>query len=1065
MQAQVKFEEIPLEGLKCDGFEHLIACGDEGDVAWQTNAVVLFPKDGTVLEFAAPNTVVTEVRWDGRQFWIATWTGIIVQSFSGKVLARIGPDQGLPPSDQGLMLHVLAPGKVCAAGSFGKDRRGWCATVELVQGEAKVAVFHQATHVELALTGHSGDDPQRAFQPASFYDYDPGNGQPRVLLLSRASLKPPLAIDRAKWKASLWSGPIPVQCELYADFYTNRKDDVLRVHRAFGPAQVFASPATMPARPEEYVAWMRNGVATVRTLTMDYPASWPTTMSERLRLLGGTSGGRYDPKRLEVEGSRILEYRGSLYVPGRFGGVWFRINPETFQAEALEPDRRQSKGLSWYAVSSRYGLVAGSRAMARFPHSPARFFRVIVEESATEKATPSGEKERPVPERAGSASGVLRVGHALWSFGPDPASAAEVGADRAETRTWTSAGGGFRVRARLVEAGKEAVVLEKEDGVRAAVPRARLSKADLDYLALHAAAESAAGKPAVKSGISSPLPGRAAKAAIPGADNPKAFTENDYRKQHLEYAARIYRDAYLKVGKKNPAWDAAALDLLDAAARLAAYRDLPRGWVYDKPSDRDMHALAAAAREKGCDDPLVFRVYAATLTREQWGPVLTQTAMQMLDELRERQYPPVQRAMLAGKILGVADNAEDRDVTAALIESFAAAACAKEYQGIDRRYVLETVRGVLASVPGGLSRLAGKLRSRPDADPWLSSVILGEVEIALGDRAQNPDRVGQVIGEPPQDPKPHWEAAREHLLKAWKLHPDYPEPAVLLMRLAEAGGGAADDTPRLWFDHAAAAQFDWTPAYTQMRQHLVNCEDVDAIYAFGVECLKTGRYDTDVPWRFLVVLSDIQLVTKSDAYWRRPEVYANLCEFFRKNAQDTRNKNMDFFHSQEALLAYGAGHFQERAKGVGQGGGPDGQARRVSRQRGRRRSGDRPDLRPDRPAGGAGPDHGKGGPGWTGGASGPIMPPDAGRSRPGRQGPALSPRSPGDDPDRGPLRRRRVDADSTRCGSGGMERDGRPVVRRRQGRAGGQVESERPLCRHALVSRQDRPELRGDGTC
>jgi hypothetical protein len=913
-QAQVKFEEIPLEGLKCDGFEHLIACGDEGDVAWQTHAVVLFPKNGAVLEFAAPPTV-TEVHWDGRQIWIATWEGMIVQSFSGKVLARIGPDQGLPPSDQGLMLHVLAPGKVCAAGSFGKDRRGWCATVELIQGETKVAVFHQATHVELTLTIHSGDDPQRAFEPASFYDYDPGNGQPRVLLLSRASLNPPLAIDRTKWKVSLWNGLIPVQCEPYTDFYANRRGDVLQANRVF-PAQVFASPATMPAKPEEYVAWMRSGVATVRTLTTDYPASWPTTQPERMRLVGGSSTGRYDPKRLEVDGSRILEYHGSLYVPGRFGGVWFRIDPETFHAEVLGSDRRQSKELSWYAVSSRYGLVAGSRAMFRFPYSPARFFRVIVEESAKEKAMPSGEKEQPAPKRADSGPGVPRVVHALLSFGPDPASAAEVGADRAETRTWTSAGGGFRVRARLVEAGKEAVVLEKEDGVRAAVPRARLSKADLDYLALHAAAESAAGQPAIEHQTSTPLPGRAASAAIPGADNPKAFTENDYRKQHLEYATRIYRDAYLKVGKKNPAWDAAALDLLDAAARMAAYRDLPRGWVYDTPSDKDMHALAVAARERGCDDPLVFRIFAATLAREQWNPALTQTAMRMLDELQERHYPPVHRAMLAGKILGVTGNAEAGDVAAALIESLAAAACAKEYQGIDRRFVLETVRGLLDGVPGGLSQLAGKLRSRPDADPWLASVILGEVEIARGGRAQNSNRIVQMVGEPPQDPKSHWEAAREHLLKAWTLHRDYPEPAVLLMRLAEAGGGAAEDTPRLWFDHAAAAQFDWTPAYTEMRQHLVNCDDVDAIYAFGVECLKTGRYDTDVPWRFLVVLSDIQLVTKSDAYWRRPEVYANLCEFFRKNAQDTRNKNMDFFHSQEALLAYGAGHFQDARKAL-----------------------------------------------------------------------------------------------------------------------------------------------------
>jgi hypothetical protein len=312
------------------------------------------------------------------------------------------------------MLHVLAPGKVCAAGSFGKDRRGWCATVELIQGEAKVAVFHQATHVELTLTGHSGDDPQRVFQPASFYDYDPGNGQPRVLLLSRASLNPPLAIDRAKWKASLWNGLIPVQCQPYTDYYTNRKGDVLQLNRAFGPVQVYANPATMPARPEETIARRRTApawFATIRTLTTDYPASWPTTISERLRLLGGNSTGLHAPKRIDVSGSRILEYQGSLYVPGRSGAIWFRIDPETFQAEALLADRGYPSHFSWYAVSSRYGLVAGCKAkVMAMPPSPARFVRVIVEESAKEKATPSGEKEQPVPKKAGSGPGVPRAG-------------------------------------------------------------------------------------------------------------------------------------------------------------------------------------------------------------------------------------------------------------------------------------------------------------------------------------------------------------------------------------------------------------------------------------------------------------------------------------------------------------------------------------------------------------------------------------------------------------------------------------------------------------------------------
>lgn len=56
-------------------------------------------------------------------------------------------------------------------------------------------------------------------------------------------------------------------------------------------------------------------------------------------------------------------------------------------------------------------------------------------------------------------------------------------------RIWTCVGGNFRLQARLFEANKDAVVLEKEDGVQVTVPCERLSRADLDYLAQRTASK------------------------------------------------------------------------------------------------------------------------------------------------------------------------------------------------------------------------------------------------------------------------------------------------------------------------------------------------------------------------------------------------------------------------------------------------------------------------------------------------------------------------------------------------------------------------------------------------
>ncbi len=448
----------------------------------------------------------------------------------------------------------------------------------------------------------------------------------------------------------------------------------------------------------------------------------------------------------------------------------------------------------------------------------------------------------------------------------------------AETRTWTSADGKFHLPARLVEAGKETVVLEKENGTRVTVRRTRLSQVDLDYLAQRAAAESVRDQPPAQTVPQPALTVRTSKSNIPGADNPNAFTANDFRRCRLEYGTRIYRDAYLKVGKKDPAWDAAALAVLDAVARFEAYRDASPGWAFDKPSEAQLHALAAVAREKGCDDPLVFSIYARTLATLRWSPAVVQTATDTLDKLRQRHYPPVHVATLAAAILTRGGNQEDKTATAAILDSLEAAACATDYQGVDLRFVLKSTQDDLAPVPGGIHRLAIRLVARKDADPWLASILMGEVELVLGIRARNPDRFAAILHERPQDPRVHWQAAEKLFIKAWLLHRNYPEPAALMMPLIDLAAGP-DKMVQFWFQRATAAQFDWIPAYDEMAAHLRKQGDENALYAFAVECLKSGRYDTEIPWRFLVYIDDIASRTQSCASCASPTCTRTFASF------------------------------------------------------------------------------------------------------------------------------------------------------------------------------------------
>ena len=53
---------------------------------------------------------------------------------------------------------------------------------------------------------------------------------------------------------------------------------------------------------------------------------------------------------------------------------------------------------------------------------------------------------------------------------------------------------------------------------------------------------------------------------FPGPDNPKAYTEHDYRQQLLEFNHRTIVDAYQQVGHHDPKWDDAAKKFLEAMA-------------------------------------------------------------------------------------------------------------------------------------------------------------------------------------------------------------------------------------------------------------------------------------------------------------------------------------------------------------------------------------------------------------------------------------------------------------------------------------------------------------------
>jgi hypothetical protein len=94
-----------------------------------------------------------------------------------------------------------------------------------------------------------------------------------------------------------------------------------------------------------------------------------------------------------------------------------------------------------------------------------------------------------------------------------------------------------------------------------------------------------------------------------------------------------------------------------------------------------------------------------------------------------------------------------------------------------------------------------------------------------------------------------------------------PEAATDMIRLTMAGHGSDDDSVRLWFDRAIAAQCDYRQAFEATLWSLRPRwgGSYEHMIAFGRACLNSGRFETGVPSYFLKAVADVASELKD---WR-----------------------------------------------------------------------------------------------------------------------------------------------------------------------------------------------------
>lgn len=398
-------------------------------------------------------------------------------------------------------------------------------------------------------------------------------------------------------------------------------------------------------------------------------------------------------------------------------------------------------------------------------------------------------------------------------------------------------------------------------------------------------------------------------------ENP--FLAKQSQAVHLEWFRRVWVEPFKSRNQTN-VWAATATAFVDKA--------LP-AWIGITPAPPPEELAAAGKQlfEQGCRDPLVCFLAGVFeyRTRDDWraADAFFEAA------LAETKSPTIPRS------LGFWIAVEDARVRVRGLHqvqglgqraaTFAQAALGKEYRaGEEEIFLRHQVNGLLTgtscvSPTNYFTRLQG-VYTKAKLPEWIRRTLVGmtEVELAWGERGSG--WASEVKPEGWAGFKAHLLVARDELTAAWKLRPDRPEAAAKMITVAMAGAAAPGETPRLWFDRAVAAQFDYEPAYTALmwsyRPRWGGSHEW--MLQFGKACVATRRFDTGVPLHLYDACWAMETEgVRWQTLYRRPDIakaFLDLSEHLL--SEPTRQHERALRLSAHAMNAWMVGEYRLAAQ-------------------------------------------------------------------------------------------------------------------------------------------------------
>lgn len=344
----------------------------------------------------------------------------------------------------------------------------------------------------------------------------------------------------------------------------------------------------------------------------------------------------------------------------------------------------------------------------------------------------------------------------------------------------------------------------------------------------------------------------------PIAINPAARTIQDVHQAQSQFLHRILTEAYLNNKTRDPQHEQAVLAMLAELEQL----------MLEKDGVMPMQSLRSKANvliSKQCRDPLVDFAYGYSFDGGEFSQA-TIHLKKAIEQLPKQGYS----TYLAMRAVGLLELNHRKDVQ-----------WRKPLQLQGRQLFLDWLRDDVQSHDGdGVDHMMVTLRTY--LDPLEDSVLSFEAtdqfvaaiqdmklpswlkQYAVGRAAY--DKAWSIRGDGFADTvrKDQWERMRVQLHIAGKalrqahaLSKDRHEPAVDMIGVCML----MDDpdfpmeNPRYWFDHAIDRRFDAIDAYGGLALALLprwSGLPQDRFMNFLGECVKTGRYDTRVPYSAVI---------------------------------------------------------------------------------------------------------------------------------------------------------------------------------------------------------------------